>query len=263
MPGPGLTLVVGRNGSGKSSFAEALEVLLTGDLRRWEKLPAVWHKGWRSMHQPGSARDHRGVPRGGRRTGRCAADMAGRRGFAGLLGVRAVAGEKRAGLERLGWARALADYRPFLSHSELEAFFGSPSGLYELLASVLGLEDLTLAATRLAQARKTRESALVEVRKRLPGLLARLESSGDERAAACRSALAGRTWDLAAARSAVTGARVAADGGELDRLRRLAQLTAPAEGDVREAAARSGTPRPDWMQSRARPLAGHGRWPGC
>ena len=51
-PGPGLTLVVGRNGSGKSSFAEALEVLLTGDLKRWEKLSAVWHEGWRSMHHP-------------------------------------------------------------------------------------------------------------------------------------------------------------------------------------------------------------------
>ena len=35
-PGPGLTLVVGRNGSGKSSFAEALELLLTGENRRWE-----------------------------------------------------------------------------------------------------------------------------------------------------------------------------------------------------------------------------------
>ena len=34
-PGPGLTLVVGRNGSGKSSFAEALELLLTGDNQRW------------------------------------------------------------------------------------------------------------------------------------------------------------------------------------------------------------------------------------
>lgn len=36
-PGPGLTLVVGRNGSGKSSLAEALELLLTGSNHRWEK----------------------------------------------------------------------------------------------------------------------------------------------------------------------------------------------------------------------------------
>ncbi len=147
-----------------------------------------------------------------------------------------VAGEKQAGIERLGWSTALADYRPFLSHSELEAFFGSPSGLYELLASVLGLEDLAVAAARLAQARKAREAAVGEVSKRLPGLLGRLEAAGDERAAACRRALAGRSWDLAAARSAAAGARVLAGGSELDRLRRLAQLTAPAQDDAREAA---------------------------
>ena len=145
------------------------------------------------------------------------------------------AGEKRAGVDRLGWSEALAEYRPFLSHGELEAFFGSPSGLYELLASVLGLEDLTLAAARLAQARLARESALRDARKRLPDLLGLLEDTGDERAAACRDALSGRTWDLAAARSAATGARVAAGGGGLDRLRRLAQLTAPSEDDVHEA----------------------------
>jgi hypothetical protein len=55
-------------------------------------------------------------------------------------------GEKRVGLEQLGWSAALADHRPFLAHGEVEAFFGSPSGLYELLASVLGLEDLTAPA---------------------------------------------------------------------------------------------------------------------
>jgi recombinational DNA repair ATPase RecF len=239
MPRPGLTLVVGRNGSGKSSFAEAVEVLLTGDLRRWETLSAVWKQGWRSMHCPDPARitaefliEGAGLAKA-ERTWPAGAD------FAGSSVTVQVAGEKRAGLERLGWTSALTDYRPFLSHSELEAFFGSPSGLYELLASVLGLEDLTLAAARLAQARKPREAALAEVKKRLPGLLARLATVDDERAEACRRALAGRRWDLASARSAATGAPTAAGGGELDQLRLLAQLSVsvPAEAEVLEITA--------------------------
>ena len=235
-PRPGLTLVVGRNGSGKSSFAEALEVLLTGNLRRWEDLSAVWKQGWRSMHCPDQARITaefliEGVgPAKVQRIWPAGAD------FAGSSVTVQVTGEKQAGIERLGWTAALTDYRPFLSHSELEAFFGSPSGLYELLVSVLGLEDLTLAAARLAQARKPREAVLAEVKKRLPDLLARLEAADDERAGACRRALAGRSWDLAAARSAATGAPVTAEGGELDRLRRLAQLSVPAEADVLEIA---------------------------
>ena len=50
-PGPGLTLVVGRNGSGKSSFAEALELLLTGSSARWAaKRSAIWRNGWRNLH---------------------------------------------------------------------------------------------------------------------------------------------------------------------------------------------------------------------
>ena len=49
-PGPGLTLVVGRNGSGKSSFAEALEFLLTGETYRWENRSEVWRDGGRKLH---------------------------------------------------------------------------------------------------------------------------------------------------------------------------------------------------------------------
>lgn len=49
-PGPGLTLVVGRNGSGKSSFAEALELLLTRDTYRWARKTKVWKDGWRNLH---------------------------------------------------------------------------------------------------------------------------------------------------------------------------------------------------------------------
>ena len=54
-PGPGLTLVVGRNGSGKSSFAEGLELLLTGDTYRWSQRSKVWRDGWRNLHHPKAA----------------------------------------------------------------------------------------------------------------------------------------------------------------------------------------------------------------
>jgi len=49
---PGLTLVVGRNGSGKSSFAEAIELALTGDSARWADRNSVWRTGWRNLHAP-------------------------------------------------------------------------------------------------------------------------------------------------------------------------------------------------------------------
>jgi hypothetical protein len=55
-PGPVLTLVVGGNGSGKSSFADGLEVLLTGALGRWQELSAVWQEAWRNLHAPDPVR---------------------------------------------------------------------------------------------------------------------------------------------------------------------------------------------------------------
>jgi hypothetical protein len=54
-PGRGLTLVVGRNGSGKSSFADALELLLTGDTYRWSHRAKVWKQGWRNLHHKTAA----------------------------------------------------------------------------------------------------------------------------------------------------------------------------------------------------------------
>ena len=50
-PQPSLTVISGRNGSGKSSFAEALEVALTGNTYRWsDDRPAVWRQHWRNIH---------------------------------------------------------------------------------------------------------------------------------------------------------------------------------------------------------------------
>src|SRR4051794_37234454 len=55
-PSPGLTVVVGRNGSGKSSFAEGLELLMTGALKRWEKRPKAWTETWQCLHHDGPTR---------------------------------------------------------------------------------------------------------------------------------------------------------------------------------------------------------------
>ncbi len=122
-PGPRLTLVVGRNGSGKSSFAEGLEVLLTGGLRRWQEAAAVaWRAGWRNLHAAGEVRLSADLllEDAGQATVQRVWDTG-----TGLADSRAdlqVIGEKRAGLSRLGWDDPLITYRPFLSHSELRRF---------------------------------------------------------------------------------------------------------------------------------------------
>ncbi len=49
-PGLGLHVVIGRNGCGKRSFAEAFEVLLTGGGRRLDVRTKAWKDGWRNLH---------------------------------------------------------------------------------------------------------------------------------------------------------------------------------------------------------------------
>ena len=236
-PGPGLTLVVGRNGSGKSSFADGLEVLLTGDLRRWQELSAVWHDGWRNLHAPDPTRisaqlllEDAGPATVERTWGSSAS-------FPVSQVTVQVAREKRTGLDRLGWREALGTYRPFLSHSELEAFFSGPSRLYDLLSSVLGMEDLTAAEKRLSAARKLREDWLADVSRDVPTLLERLDSVDDERARSCREALAGRKPDVERALAVATGSPAEQPDSEVGRLRQLSQLLAPPGEQMQDTAA--------------------------
>lgn len=234
-PGPGLTLVVGRNGSGKSSFADGLEVLLTGGLRRWQELSAAWQDGWRNLHAHDPVRISAELLV--EDAGPAMVERTWEAAFPDSRATVQFAGKKRVDLEQLGWRDALTTYRPFLSHSELEAFFNGPSRLYDLLSSVLGLEDLATAEGRLLAARKERKGALDEVNKELPDLLKLLGSTDDERARACLEALTGKKRNAERALAIATGSPAAHPDGEISRLRQLSQLPLPSQPQVSDVCA--------------------------
>jgi recombinational DNA repair ATPase RecF len=229
-PGPGLTLVVGRNGSGKSSFAEALEILLTGANWRWKDRSAVWREGWRNLHHPSPTRVGAEIAVEGT-PGITTATRAWPDGTdlaAGIATVRKPGG-KPADLDALGWAGPLETYRPFLSYNELGSMLeAGPTELHDRLSNILGLADLERAQQVLKDARLPREKGLAGVSKRLTPLMTRLEGLPDERAKRARQAFGGKKWDLDAAEGALGSATDAAGADELAILRALAGLVVPS-----------------------------------
>jgi len=147
-PGPGLTLVVGRNGSGKSSFAEGLELLLTGDSRRWSGRTSIWKEGWRNLHHKPAKLAAELLLEG--QPGPC---RAWRAELDAPTAAAQVQGQPRTTLDALGWESALQTYRPFLSYNELGSLLeDGPSKLYDQVFSILGLEELAEAQKALAEA---------------------------------------------------------------------------------------------------------------
>jgi len=238
-PGPGLTLVVGRNGSGKSSFAEALEILLTGANWRWKDRSAVWREGWRNLHHPSPTRVGAEIAVEGTpgittatRTWPDGADLT-----AGVASVRTPGG-KPADLEMLGWAGSLETYRPFLSYNELGSMLeAGPTELHDRLSNILGLAELEHAQQLLKDARLSRAKALDVVSKRLPALLAKLDGLPDERAKGARLALGGKKRDLAAAEAVLGTAADVTGADELVVLRALAGFAVPSADEVLTLAA--------------------------
>ncbi|HET9058466.1 MAG TPA: hypothetical protein VFN61_00985, partial [Acidimicrobiales bacterium] len=140
-------------------------------------------------------------------------------------------GAPRTDLNSLGWQEALVNFRPFLSHSELETLFAEPKGLYDQLNVLLGLGDLEDAAKRLAAARRSAEKVVAGSKGGAEELRALLDACEDERAAPALALLAGRKADLEAlARLATQGGEPVA--GELATLRQLAFLSIPSAEDV-------------------------------
>ena len=232
--GPGLTLVVGRNGSGKSSFAEGLELLLTGANRRWEGKSQVWTESWRNIHSDGPTEVAAELVLQGR-----AAPLRVSRRWEPGAALSDGALSVSAGLE-LGWEAPLSAFRPFLSYSELGSMFDEgPSRLYDALSAILGLDDLTAAQKALQEARLGRERALRAAREALAPILVRLQDSDDERAMRCREILAGKEWDLGALEQILKGVTTAADPeAALGLLEQLASLAPPDPQVTDDAATR-------------------------
>ncbi|WP_043195586.1 AAA family ATPase [Streptomyces sp. NRRL WC-3725] len=237
-PGPGLTLITGRNGSGKSSFAEAVEIALTGDNARWRGRSDIWRKSWRNLHhaqEPQVAVELRidGDPE----------PATVLRTWNGDDVADSTAELDRPGhdpvpLPDLGWQEDLATYRPFLSYSELgQVIGGKPSEMYDAVASILGLEQLASADKRLRELARAYETPAKEAKAELPALLALLNGIDDPRARAATSALSGRRPDLARAAELAAGTGPA-DESLLFDLRRRSTVTGPDTEAVATAVTR-------------------------
>ena len=242
-PGPGLTLVVGRNGSGKSSFAEALEVLLTGDSLRWKERAAVWREGWRNLHHPTASLTATFLVEG--EHGPCKMWRRWEPGaaFEAAEASAQLHGKPRSDLGSLGWTAALRTHRPFLSYNELGSLLDEgPSKLYDALSSILGLEDLVEAQRALQEARRSREKALKDATDARGRLIERLRNVDDARARRVVTALDGKEWDLGAVEEVLSGApSPGAGAAEVDVLRGIASLEPPEPARVSAAVAEMRT----------------------
>jgi energy-coupling factor transporter ATP-binding protein EcfA2 len=220
MPSPGLTVVAGRNGCGKSSFAEALEVALTQGSYRWRTRVSTLQKTWQNIH----AVDPSEVVvrlteegKGGTTVG--VAWHAGSDFLDGTSWVQRPGEGRQPGLDGLGWTTSMEIFRPFLSYSELGALFGEQSKLHDALGNVLGLDRLDDALDRLTTRRKELVGPAKAADERRKALKVDLAEVSDERAVMALGPLTRRKPDLVAVRSVVTGQLGPSSDGLLSKLR--------------------------------------------
>ncbi|MFZ0833373.1 MAG: AAA family ATPase [Mycobacterium sp.] len=205
-PGPGLVVFAGRNGCGKSTLAEALELALTGSNSRWEDKAAVWSQNWRNLHAGEPAEIRIAVTEEGAGVTTIGVDWS-----AGEIDVDEMKtwvqrpGQRREGTSVLGWDAALEMYRPLLSYDELGGIIeGRPSDFYDELYKLLGLEQLADAIARLdAEVKQLRQPA-AEVKKARDALRPMLEAHDDPRAATALAQLKKNKPDPGAVRPLIT-----------------------------------------------------------
>lgn len=235
--GPGLTLVTGRNGSGKSSFAEAAELALTGGNRRWDGRSATWREGWRNLHRSGPVRVELEM-----RTDGPESDLTVAREWdadeplsGGVWTQRRGDGPQQAfaGDE---WAIPMELYRPFLSYSELGALVdGKPSELFDALHQLLGLDELITAHERIRVRRLDLERAARTARRERQTLLSELGEVIDRRALRAGALLRDPVPDIAELEELTADT---AAGPEPEALRAVLTLELPSAARIEALADR-------------------------
>lgn len=251
-PKPGLTIVAGRNGSGKSSFSEALELVLTGGTYRWANKSAEWREQWRNLHHR-TARVSVGLVEEGVGPITVTSTWADNEHSVESRTVKAqVAGKPQVdGIEHLGWKRALEQFRPILSYDELGGMLeGKQSELYDALASILGVEQLGDAVKRLKSRSDARKGPGAAATARRKELQAQATASTDERAIEAAGLLRKTDPDTAKLRALATGSQQL-DRGPLPALRMMATLSAPDEAAASAAVKRLRTAKNDLADAGA------------
>ncbi|WP_319054697.1 AAA family ATPase [Streptomyces europaeiscabiei] len=230
-PKPGVTLVVGRNGSGKSSFAEGVETAFTGRTARLDKQRGeVWRRHWRNLHDGAEPKvEVRLAIAGDARSSTLTCTWPGDDVTAPEVEFKRP-GHGRRPFEDAGWERALNNYRPFLSYSDLDKIInGKPSELYDSVATILGLGELTTADERLQVVEKALNSAVKTAEAELPALVEALSALDDPRAERALAAVSGAgAPDFDGLDALVTGLPDADD----NRLRELRATVALAGPDL-------------------------------
>ncbi|GAA4960633.1 hypothetical protein GCM10023238_29830 [Streptomyces heliomycini] len=264
-PKPGVTLVVGRNGSGKSSIAEAIETLFTGTNAHCTGRHPSHAVRWRNLHQGERAVVEarltvEGDPAPSTLTRTWTGDA-----FTDSEAVLRRPGHGTVPLEQAGWEQATRAHRPFLSYADLDDLInGKPSEMYDNIAAILGLDALNAAARRLTAAKKELDAVVNAAKDRKPLLHAALEEVGhDDRALKALVAMEEKGGPDHAVLDALIASASTADEGRLReaRLEAAAEAESPVLDRVgarrrRAAERRRRRRRPEGHRGRRRPQQG-------